>query len=180
LSTWPEVLIVAKKYRSVFSQVAPFDSSGKVVGPIRNHVAISAHGQRGVIAESVPNRTLGIVPRPVCPSSRGDPGPHLRKPALPCLRPQPRDRRHHPLEHHLPRPRRSLSFAPRPKLRPISCSPTLPRSAGSTSSSMATTSGHPNRSRRGFGRCEIRAPPSSMPLSVRFGTDSAMTPFGLR
>ena len=41
---------------------------------------------------------------------------------------------------------------------------------------MATTSGHPNRSRRGFGRCEIRAPPSSMPLSVRFGTDSAMTP----
>jgi hypothetical protein len=35
-------------------------------------VAISAHGQRGVIAESVPNRTLGIVPRPVCPSSRGD------------------------------------------------------------------------------------------------------------
>jgi len=43
---------------------------------------------------------------------------------------------------------------------------TLPRSAGSTSASMATTSGHPNRSSRGFDRCEIRAPPSSMPLSV--------------
>ena len=59
---------------------------------------------------------------------------------------------------------------------PISCSPTLPRSAGSTSASMATTSGHPSRSSGGFGRCEIRAPPSSMPLSARFGTDSAMTP----
>jgi hypothetical protein len=30
---------------------------------------------------------------------------------------------------------------------------------------------------RGVGRCEIRAPPFSMPLSVRFKTDSAMTRF---
>ena len=36
-----------------------------------------------------------------------------------------------------------------------------------TSASMATTSGHPNRSSGGFGRCEIRAPPFSMPLSVQ-------------
>jgi hypothetical protein len=36
--------------------------------------------------------------------------------------------------------------------------------------------GHPNPSSGDFGRYEIRAPPSSMPLSVRFGTDSAMTP----
>jgi hypothetical protein len=41
---------------------------------------------------------------------------------------------------------------------------------------MATTSGRPNRSRMGFGRCEIPAPRSSMLLSVRFGTNSAMTP----
>jgi len=34
---------------------------------------------------------------------------------------------------------------------------------------MATTSGRPNRSRMGFGRCEIPAPRSSMLLSVRFG-----------
>jgi hypothetical protein len=41
---------------------------------------------------------------------------------------------------------------------------------------MATTSGRPSNSRMGFGRCEIRALSSSMPLSVSFGTDSAMTP----
>ena len=58
------------------------------------------------------------------------------------------------------------SFAPKTRRCPINCSLTLPRSAGSTSASMATTSGHPNRSSRGFGRCEIRAPPSSMLLSV--------------
>ena len=58
----------------------------------------------------------------------------------------------------------------------VDCSSTLPRSAGNTSASMATTSGHPNRSSGGFGRCEIRAPPFSMPFSVRFRTDSAMTP----
>jgi hypothetical protein len=50
------------------------------------------------------------------------------------------------------------------------------RSAGSTSGSLATTSGRPNRSNRGFRPCEICAPRSSMPLNVRFGTDSAMTP----
>jgi hypothetical protein len=33
-----------------------------------------------------------------------------------------------------------------------------------------------NRSSRDFGRCEIHAPSYSMPLSVRFETDSAMTP----
>ena len=68
------------------------------------------------------------------------------------------------------------SFAPKAKRCLTSCSPTLPRSAGSTLASMATTSGHPNRLSRGFGRCEIRPPSSSMPLSVRFRTDSAMTP----
>ena len=70
------------------------------------------------------------------------------------------------------------SFAPKPKLCPISCSPTLPRSAGSTSASMATTSGHPNRSSRGFGRCEIRARLPRCRLAYSFGTDSAMTPDG--
>jgi TnpA family transposase len=48
--------------------------------------------------------------------------------------------------------------------------------AGNTLVLMATTSGRPNRSRMGFGRCEIPAPRSSMLLSVRFGTNSAMTP----
>ncbi len=67
-----------------------------------------------------------------------------------------------------------LSFVLNPKPCPTSCSPTLPRSAGNTAL-MATTFGHPNRSSRDFGPYEIRAP-SSMLLSVRFGTDSAMTP----
>jgi hypothetical protein len=42
---------------------------------------------------------------------------------------------------------------------------------------MVTTSGHLNRSSRDFGHYEIRVAPSSMPLSVRFRTDSAMTPY---
>ena len=37
----------------------------------------------------------------------------------------------------------SPSFAPKAKLCPIRCSPTLARSAGNTSASMATTSGRP-------------------------------------
>jgi hypothetical protein len=45
----------------------------------------------------------------------------------------------------------------------------LPRPAGSTSASMAT------RLKQGFRSPEIRAPPSSLPLNVRFGTNSAMT-----
>ena len=44
--------------------------------------------------------------RRVLPSSRRNPRSHLRKPALPRLRPQSRRRRHHPLEHRLSRPRR--------------------------------------------------------------------------
>jgi len=62
---------------------------------------------------------------------------------------------------------------------PARCWPTSDRSAGNTSALMATTSGRPNRPRMGFGRCEIPAPRSSMLLSVRFGTNSAMTPVAL-
>ena len=50
------------------------------------------------------------APRPqagrVLPSPRRNPRSDLRKPALPRIRPQPRRRRHHPLEHRLSRPRR--------------------------------------------------------------------------
>ena len=56
------------------------------------------------------------------------------------------------------------------------CSPISLRSAGSTSPSMATTSGRPNRSKTASGPSEIRARASSMPLSVGFWEDSAMTP----
>ena len=42
--------------------------------------------------------------------------------------------------------------------------------------SAADTSGLPTRSNRRFRPCESCAPHSSMPLTVRFGTDSAMTP----
>jgi Tn3 transposase DDE domain len=111
-------------------------------------------------------------PCPVFPSSRRDPGPHLRKSALPGLWSQPHVRRHHPLEHRLSQP----SFASKAKSCPTRCWPTSDHSAGNTSVLMATTSGRPNRSRMGFGRCEIPAPRSSMLLSVRFVTNSAMTP----
>jgi hypothetical protein len=63
---------------------------------------------------------------------------------------------------------------------PTSCSPTSLRSAGNTSASAAATSGRPNRSNRRFRPCESFAPRSSMPLTVRFRTDSAMTPLGLQ
>jgi hypothetical protein len=59
---------------------------------------------------------------------------------------------------------------------PTSCSPTSLRSAGNTSDSAAATSGRPNRSNRRFRRCQSCAPRSSTPLTVRFRTDSAMTP----
>ena len=67
------------------------------------------------------------------------------------------------------------SFAPKAKRCPTSSSPTSIRSTGSSLASMATTCGRPNRSNRGFRLCEICAPRSSVPLKVRFGTDSAMT-----
>ena len=70
----------------------------------------------------------------------------------------------------------SPSFASKAKFCPTRCWRTSDHSAGNTSVLMATTSGRPNRSRMGFGRCEIPAPRSSMLLSVRFGTNSAMTP----
>jgi hypothetical protein len=64
--------------------------------------------------------------------------------------------------------------SPKAKLCPISCSPPLPRSAGSTSASInGDYVWPPEPLKEGFGRCEIRAPRFSMPLSVRFGTDSA-------
>src|SRR5271166_3295532 len=50
------------------------------------------------------------------------------------------------------------------------------RSAGSTSPSMATTFGQPNRSKTASGHCGTRARHSSTPLSVGFWEDSAMTP----
>jgi hypothetical protein len=56
--------------------------------------------------------------------------------------------------------------------RPRSCRPSRPHIA-----SMATTSSHPNPSSRVSGATKPCAPPSSMPLSVRFGTDSARTTF---
>jgi hypothetical protein len=49
------------------------------------------------------------------------------------------------------------SFAPKVKRCPTSCSPTSLRSVGSTSASMATTSGRPNRSNRGFGLQNLRS-----------------------
>ncbi len=60
---------------------------------------------------------------------------------------------------------------------PTSFSPTSPRSAGSISPSTAIMSGRLSRSEVPFGPYEIRAPNSSKPLSVGFGTDSTMTPF---
>jgi len=47
------------------------------------------------------------------------------------------------------------------------------RSAGSTSPSMATTFGQPNRSKTASGHCGTRARHSSTPLSVGFWEDSA-------
>jgi hypothetical protein len=75
-----------------------------------------------------------------------------------------------PLEHRLSQPRRRRASRPRRR------GPPRTTRLGTHSVLMATTSDRPNRSRMGFGRCEITAPRSSMLLSVRFGTNSAMTP----
>jgi hypothetical protein len=65
----------------------------------------------------------------------------------------------------------------RPRKRcPTSYSPTPLRSVGNASASAAATSGLPNRSNRRFRPCESCAARSSMPLTVRFRTVSAMTP----
>ena len=55
------------------------------------------------------------------------------------------------------------------------CSTSSLRSNGSKSVSMATASGRPNPSKRGFRTCGICAPHSSTPLNLRFRTDAAMT-----
>jgi hypothetical protein len=62
------------------------------------------------------------------------------------------------------------------RLSAMICLPTSRRSAGSTSPSTATMFGPPSRSKMTSGHCGIHAQRSSMLLSVRFRTDSAMTP----
>ena len=54
--------------------------------------------------------------------------------------------------------------------------PTSPLSAGNISPSMAITSGRVHRSKEASALFGTHVRPSSMPLSVGFGEDSAMTP----
>jgi Tn3 transposase DDE domain len=70
----------------------------------------------------------------------------------------------------------STNYARAAKSFRMSFSPISRRSDGSISPSTAITSGRLNRSEMPFGPYETRAPNSSMPLSVGFGTDSTMTP----
>ena len=63
-----------------------------------------------------------------------------------------------------------------PKRRSTSFSPISRHSAGSISRSTEITFGQGNCSKPASGPYETRAPSSSVRLSVRFGTDSAMTP----
>jgi hypothetical protein len=62
------------------------------------------------------------------------------------------------------------------RLSAMICLPMSRRSAGSTSPSTAIMFGPQSRSKMTSGHCGIRAQHSSMPLSVHFRTDSAMTP----
>jgi TnpA family transposase len=79
----------------------------------------------------------------------------------------------------------SISATPSPncalvaKFSPTTFWRTSRRSVGSTSPLTATTSGQPSPSKTSFGPSAILAQTSSTPLSVGFGTDSAMTPYRL-
>ena len=81
-----------------------------------------------------------------------------------------------PLGDQVPFELTATERTPRPGVLPDSLLGHLAPRGGSTSTSRATTAGRPNRSRRGSGRYATRVQYSCMPLSVRFRTDSAMTP----
>ena len=68
------------------------------------------------------------------------------------------------------------NLAPKAKRARQAPRPHRPRSAGTSSASIATTSGCPNRSNRGFGPAKSALCVSSTPLKARLRTDSAMTP----
>ena len=143
----------------------------------------SSRTQQGVIAESVPKRTLRLRHDPAVGfHGRGLSGrARFRgQPWWATVRPQPVIER----LRAFPVGGKAVPDGclwQRSEIRPAKvCTVSGTHLAGNTSASMANKPRLPNRSRTGSGRCEIRAPCSPMSLSVHFGTDSAMTPVSQR